>query len=593
MRGGPLRAGGNRLRRPEDQSANKTAAGQASASALVPLTVCFGAGFVLAFTPVLLWHLKTGDWVCLSDWFSLYYLRFVAQAYYHHALYIADIVMPGGATTYPWLQFVPATCVARVLGAGPFAVNLIWTLLSAVGLSAGLYLVFRHFLGRPWMAAGCTILCISDYGFAAARPLTTQLQILASALWLHPRGFVTIPWGLLLQWRIPDPGLNLPFLFFQVVALARARERPTRLNLGFSGLMFGLLFYVFFYCWTMVAAGLGIAFMLDRAARRVYAATLCIGGVIGLPELLYGIHLNHLLSPEAMRRFGLFTLAPRLYENTVPTLSLIALAATAWWIRKSKRFDLLYAWSLVAAGILLSRSRIVSGICFHEYHYDWLWAPIRGALVLIVVLSIVNLRYRWRPAIAATCWALLTLYFAGGVYLAAICVTRTSFGVAQVENYVQYKAQRMSGAVEPLVPGATIAGDDGFCEVAAVAEDQWVLSGEAVPRSLVVDNDQWQSRAALNAYLLGTGRAEFEKAAQSDAEHWFWERPERQPQVLAAFMRKYDEVVHNPDRFIVQFGVRYVALPVDKAESVYVREGWTMFQQGPYWRIWERRKSRP
>jgi hypothetical protein len=78
--------------------------------------------------------------------------------------------------------------------------------------------------------------------------------MLASALWVHPRGFVTIPWGLLLQWRIPDPGLNLPFLFFQIVALARARERPTRLNLGFSGLMFGVLFYVFFYCWTMVAA---------------------------------------------------------------------------------------------------------------------------------------------------------------------------------------------------------------------------------------------------------------------------------------------------------------------------------------------------
>ena len=52
--------------------------------------------------------------------------------------------------------------------------------------------------------------------------------------------------------------------------------------------------------------------------------------VIGLPQLLYSIHLNHLLSAEAMRRFGLFTPAPRLYENTMPTLSLLALAATAW-----------------------------------------------------------------------------------------------------------------------------------------------------------------------------------------------------------------------------------------------------------------------
>jgi hypothetical protein len=579
-------AGGSEIR-----SAGETPAGQGAASVLAPLALCVGAGLVLAFTPVLVWHLKTGDWVCLSDWFSLLYLRFVAQAYYHHPLYIADTVVPGGATTYPRLQFVPATNVARAIGAGPFAVNLIWTFLSAIGLCAGLYFVFRHFLKRPWVAAACTVLCLSDYGFAAARPFTTQLQMLASALWFHPTGLVVIPWGLLLHWRIPDPGLNLPFMLFQIVALARAREQPRRLSVLLSGLAFGLLFYVFFYCWTMATAGLSIAFLLDRGARRVYGASLCIGGLIGLPQLLYSIHLNHLLSAEAMRRFGLFVPAPRFYDNTVPTVSLLALAATAWWIWKSRRFDLLYVWGLVAAGILLSRSRIVSGICFHEYHYNWLWAPIRGALVLIVAMSIVNARFRWRPTAAAICWTLVMLYFAGGVYLAAICVTRTWSGVEQLQNYTRYKTQRIAEAVKPLAPGATIAGDDGFCEVAAVAEDQWVLSGEAVPRSLVAENDQWESRAALNAYLLGTDRAEFGKAARFDAGLWFWESPERQPQVLAAFMRKYDEVVQKPDRFIARFGVRYVALPADKAQKTYPRAGWTMLQPGPYWQIWERQKS--
>jgi hypothetical protein len=341
----------------------------------------------------------------------------------------------------------------------------------------------------------------------------------------------------------------------------------------------------------MATAGVSIAFLLDRGARKVYGASLCIGGLIGLPQLLYSIHLNHLLSAEAMRRFGLFVPAPRFYDNTVPTVSLLALAATAWWIWKSRRFDLLYVWGLVAAGILLSRSRIVSGICFHEYHYNWLWAPIRGALVLLVAMSIVNARVRWRPTAAAICWRLVMLYFAGGVYLAAICVTRTWSGVEQLQNYTRYKTQRIAEAVKPLAPGATIAGDDGFCEVAAVAEDQWVLSGEAVPRSLVAENDQWESRAALNAYLLGTDRAEFGKAARFDAGLWFWESPERQPQVLAAFMRKYDEVVQNPDRFIARFGVRYVALPADKAQKTYPLAGWTMLQPGPYWQIWERQKS--
>ena len=78
-------------------------------------------------------------------------------------------------------------------------------------------------------------------------------------------------------------------------------------------------------------------------------------------------------------------------------------------IWKSRRFDLLYVWSLVAGGILLSRSRVVSGIFFHEYHYDWLWTPIRLVLVLIVAMSIASARFRWCPVAVAICWMLVML----------------------------------------------------------------------------------------------------------------------------------------------------------------------------------------
>jgi hypothetical protein len=577
-------------------SVGEQSPGPRAKAASEPLALCIGAGLALAFAPVIEWRLKTGDWVCLNDWFSLYYLRFAAQAYHHHLLYIGDIVVPGRVTTYPWLQFVPATLAARPLAAGPFAVSLIWIFLSAIGLSAALYFVFRHFLERPWAAAGCTMFCLSDYGFAAARPLTTQLQILATALWRHPEGLIEIPWGLLLQWRVPDPGLNLPFMFVQIVTLARAREHPSRLNLGLSGIAFGLLFYVFFYCWTMALVGLSIAFLLDRGARRIYVITLCLGTAVGLPQLLYGIQLDRLLSSEAIDRFGLFVSAPRFVGVTVPALSLLAVVAAGWWIWKSGRFDLVYVWSLVAGGMLLSRSRAMNGIFFHEYHYDWLWAPIRMVLLLIVAVSIVSTRFRLRPAAVSICWAALMLYFAGGVYLASICVTRTWSGVDQLRNYTRYKAQRLDPAVTPLVARATVAGDDAFCELAAVAEDQWVLSGEAVPRSFAVDNEQWESRAALNAYLVGIDRAKFEKAARVAADLWFWENPKREGDVTAAFMRKYDEVVQAPDRFIAEFGVRYVALEAEGPQMAdrhidHLRAGWTMLQRGPYWQIWERENS--
>ena len=560
--------------------------------ALAPLTLCVGAGFVSAFAPVLVWRLETGDWVCLKDWDTSYYLRFVAQAYCHRALHISDVVVPGGVAGYPWLPFVPAVYAARVLDAGPFAVELIWIFLSAIGLSASLYFVFRHFLERPWLAAGCTIVCLADFGLAD-RPCINQLELLASALWLHPTGLVAILWGFQLHWRVPDPGLGLPLMLFQIVALARARERPTRLNVWLSGSAFGLLFYVFFYCWTMAMMGLGIAFLLDRGAHKAYGLTLCVGSAIGLPQLIYTIHLAHLASPEAISRLGLFTPAPRLYQESAGTPFLLAMAAVALWIRKSKRFDLVYPWSLAVGGILLSRSRVVSGIFFHEYHYTWLSTPIWLALVLIVTVSIARTRFRWRPVAAPVCWTAVMLYFAGGIYLAVICVTRTWSGVQQVRNYTQYKLQRLATGVEPLVAGETIAGDDIFCELAAVAEYQWVLGGQAVPISMAVDNEQWESREALNAYLVGKDRGEFEKEVRIAGEFWLWENPTREREVIAAFMRKYDEVVRAPGRFIARFGVRYVALAADRAPVGYLREGWTMLQRGPYWQLWERTKSDP
>jgi hypothetical protein len=250
-------------------------------------------------------------------------------------------------------------------------------------------------------------------------------------------------------------------------------------------------------------------------------------------------------------------------------------------------------WSLAVAGILLSRSRVITGIFFHEYHYDWLWTPVRLVLVLIAVVGISSARYQWLPAGKRMVWTALALYFAGGVYLSAICVTRTWSGIELLQNYQRFKAQRSTVSAKPLVAGSTVAGADDFCELAAVAENQWVLSGDAVPRSLSVDNEQWEVRSALNAYLVGMDRAEFDKNAQYDAQVWFWVNPEMRMRVYADFMRKFDDVVHDPARYIAASGVRYVALPSGQARMDYLRVGWRMLQSGPYWQIWERGDSSP
>ena len=94
--------------RPVAEAASETSTECRAKGSRAPLALCVGAGFVFAFAPVVVWRIKTGDWVCLNDWFTLYYLRFVAQAYYNRVPYISNVVVPGGITDYPWLPFVPA-----------------------------------------------------------------------------------------------------------------------------------------------------------------------------------------------------------------------------------------------------------------------------------------------------------------------------------------------------------------------------------------------------------------------------------------------------------------------------------------------------
>ncbi|HLX04274.1 MAG TPA: hypothetical protein VKR28_02005, partial [Candidatus Binatus sp.] len=216
--------------------------------------------------------------------------------------------------------------------------------------------------------------------------------------------------------------------------------------------------------------------------------------------------------------------------------------------------------------------------------------PVRMILALIAIVMIARERVRWIPVFNWALPSLLAIYLIGGIYLTAITLTRTDDGAAKIENYARYRSQRLVPGVRPLVPDSVIAGDDRFFELAAIGENQRALSGVFLNASMSVDNATWRSRFSLNAFLSGTtDREEFERAASLELETGLWNAPKITPELLAPFIRTYDEIARDPDRFIRAFAVRYVALPVDRPPPVYLRSGWTMLQLGPYWRVWERK----
>jgi hypothetical protein len=558
----------------------------AAAIPLVPMLACLAAGLALSFTPVVVWRMTTGKWVCLQQPETLYYLQIAAQSYYNHLRYISDPVIREGAIFYPWLQFVPPVMLVRLFGLSIFSVALIWSFCAGVGIGASLYLLFWRFLRRPWMPAGLTIFCLSDLEFCGHLPVVLQLRRLISALVIHRSGNLTQTPLFFFQWRAPEPALALPFLFLQILAVSNAREHPRRVNLWVSGMAFGLLFYVFFYLWTMVAAGLFVAMLIDRAARRVYLWTFLIGVSVGLPQLALNLRSRAMASAEGAARLGVFVRNPDLSEIRFPFLSLAIVVFVVLWIRKNGRFELLYLVSLVIAGILLGYSGRITGLFYHEYHFQWLWWPIRLVLVLIVIATIAQPRIARWPRARLVFPVFAIIYLISGMYLLAIDITRTRFGVHQREDFVRYSAQRMAPGVAPLIPRSVVAGSESFAQIAAVAENQRMLSGWTIAASPALDNSGWESRVALNAVLMGDQRADFEQVI-TEVVYEFWFLEPIQPQLQAGFMRHFDEIAQDPADAIRALEVRYIALPAGQPPTAYVASRFHLIQPGPYWQIWQ------
>ena len=555
-----------------------------------PLLCCVIAGLALSFTPIVIARLRTGIWTLVQPEIE-YYLQIAGQAYYNHLSYISDPSVPDGIIFYPWLPFGPAVALAKALGLSLFSVGPIWMLFGGVGTSAGLYFVFWRFLGRPWIAAGLAIFCLSSLRFSALVPLNYQFDAIIRGLLIHPDGKVDLSPIPIWEWRrVVDPAFDLPFLFVQIVVISIARERQKGISIWLSGLLFGLMFYIYFYMWTLVTVALCLAMLLDSTRRKIYAQTLLIGIALGAPEVVHLFRLRAMASTEALTRFAAFSAAGSEYLPGLPWLSIIAIGLMGLWIWSTGALELTYLWSLAAAGILLGCSPLLTGAFLHAYHWTWLMLPVRMILALIAIVMIARERVRWIPVFNWALPSLLAIYLIGGIYLTAITLTRTGDGAAKIENYARYRSQRLVPGVSPLAPDSVIAGDDRFSELATIGENQRALSGVFLNASMSVDDSMWRSRFSLNAFLSGTtDRKEFERAASLELETGLWNAPKIRPELLAPFMRTYDEVVRDPGKFIKAFAVRYVALPVDRPAPLYLRSGWALLQPGPYWQLWERK----
>ena len=463
-----------------------------------------------------------------------------------------------------------------------------WKIWIGVSMSAGLYLAFWMILRSRWLAVGCSIFWLSDSGTCCyfAHPLIDHLRRVASALIRHRHSLLNLAPQPLLQLNAPDPGVILPFALFQLAAILYARERQGRYVILLPGLIFALTFYLYFYLWTAIAAGLVIAFMLDRSRRRLYLATLAIGAAAGLPELVRNWYQSTLVSHQALQRFGLMVPATAFDRLPVPYAGLAMLTACAALIWYRRKWSLIFPWSFAAGAMLLSRSSAITGIGIHEYHWDWFWQPILAIVLTAVVIDAIRGKPQSPRVAICAGWVLVAVYFAGGLYLTVQAATRTPISSVMLVSFSHYQTQRMTPHAPPLVAGSIIAGAEDFCDLSVIDEGQRALDGFALSRSFSLDDAGWRARMALNAYLRGLSPAQFKRHVLNQ-EYW-GPLPAISPATVAAFMLEYAAVARDPASLIDAYRVRYLALPTSRPPPPCGSIRWTLIQSGPYWDLWQK-----
>ncbi len=562
------------------------------AALILSATVAVAIGLLFSLLPYALWFHNSGSVAYVADKDNQYYLQLASQAYYSGGFSLRDVTVPDGATIYQSAQFVPAVMLVRLLRLPVLDVNLIWRIWAGIAIPILLFCIFFYWSRSPWTSAFCAILMMVDCGVTFAQPGLWQIMRTYQAAVGHLPALYDGQ-DLLGQWRVIDPAVGLPIVLLQILLVSAAVEgRERRQTLMAAGIATGALFYVWFYYWTSATAALTLVILLDRRNRRVYAAIIGIALLVGGPAIITEFLARSRVNPEALRRIGVYAPVSRFGFFLLPKIALGWLVLTAVWIWRKPRREGLYLWCMAVAAVALSNNHIFTGMDLRAGHWRYVWGVGVSILIILMAAQIVRYGLRSRPTALATLAAVVLLFEASsGLMLRKIEVERGINSRIELNGYMRFVSQTSANQPRPFPAGAVIAGDSGFCAFESIASGARPLAGYAAFISAVLNDRDWETRAALNARLEGLNENEFHEKARAAARSYGWgeSADRRMPDLVEnGMMRAYARTGTGLDAEIRRFDVRFVAIPVARPAPDYLSRGWKLIEPGPQWRIWER-----
>jgi hypothetical protein len=559
---------------------------------IIALLIVTLIGTLLATFPHILWLFKTGNpvWMASSD--NMLYLAYTSDAYFNHPMHLSDpVLVDGGSTMYPWLQFIPGVLLIKLLGLNPIHINIIWRLWAGISISVLWYLVTRSYLKNIWIALTTSILLMIDVGVHSCSLFYKYFTVITKIAIHKPGNLLeTVPLLLETNWRLITPGLSLAYLLLHIWLIHLALVKPTRKRIIFASISFGLLFYVYFYFWTSAAFALLLCLLVDYKNRKTYLTIGIIGTLIGLPQLIYNIYIkNHTLKDWLLRSDN-FLPIPHFSELLLPSVAIILAFISLLWVIFRDR-NLTHLWSLGTSALILTNHQIVTGLQIQNFHWGYCYGPVISLLTIVILTSLVSPLNWGKRTLIFSGIVISAIYLTTGFWLRYVEVTQSKESISYTASYYQYDHQRSSNSSIKLQPRAVIAGDNVFTEFAMVLENQRPLSGYTVNLSPSVSDNEWNERIALNDYLQGFSRPDFIAKRQTDLRTTKWGPWVRNPklgvEVLHNQISYFDEISINPVKALKRFQVKYVALLKGKEQPKYLNNGWKLLQNGSYWQIWQ------
>ncbi|MFO0892655.1 MAG: hypothetical protein U0790_26370 [Isosphaeraceae bacterium] len=565
---------------------------------LAPLAVCVVVGLMMPLLSSIVRGVHSGRFVWIANGDEVFYLAMSSQAYFNHPGYLSDPVFTsGGVALFRQLPLLPGVWLARLLDLGPGGIDNCWRVLGGASLGLAWYLLIRRLVSGRWVAAALTCVLLTDVGLLGSGLFFRQAQAMVHYL----AGSLRIPEGLYLhsEWRIATPALTLTYLVLNLYFTIRARERPDALRLALAGLSFGLLFHVYPYYWTAACVALAIAFVLDRGHRKAYFWTGVIGGLIGAPRVVWDFMLKSETGTEWLIRSDKLIRISRLSDLKPPVVACLVLLAAGWWVWTRRR-DLAYVWSMAAAGLILFKHHIITGLALENYHWYYVWGPCCSLLLLLLLVAALPREGRRAGIAAGLLIAACAADAAVGFWLRGVETSRIPDAVALTQAWDDYQVQRIDGAPPRLAPNATVAGDSLFIDMSSIIENQRPLDNYWVFLSPYVSDVEWYRRMGRQRDPPGQRPAPCSERFAKDrfavtegrkAGWGPWARdPEESARRIRDVMAAYDEVAGDVEGAMDRYGVRYVALAANAPIPGYLGDGgWAPLEEGPRWRVWERR----